>query len=199
LEAAAPVILSPRYQVDETLYNLDIVIAAFVAVRQYFPGAVCLQLYDPQREGGRSHLDKIAAERGLGDSYRFVPMVDNATMPLFYNLADVVVSVPSSDGFPVTVLEASACGSPLVVSSLPYGAEWFVDGENGLLVPVRDTQALGAALVTLCADAYLRRRLGAAGRRLVAERADYRRCMDALEIEYWNLLSKAHPPNARES
>ena len=66
----------------------------------------------------------------LAHAYRLVPAVDNAVMPLFYNLADVVVSVPSSDGFPVTVLEASACAVPLVVSDLPYCAEWFENGEQ---------------------------------------------------------------------
>src|SRR5206468_910370 len=105
--------------------------------------------------------------------------------------------VPSTDGFPVTVLEASACGAALIVSRLPYCAEWFVDGDNGLLVTVRDANGLADALVTACSDPELRRRMGAAGRRLVAERADYRHCMDALENEYWNLLTKAHPAKAR--
>jgi glycosyltransferase involved in cell wall biosynthesis len=193
LEHAGPVILSPRYQVDESLYNLDVIVDAFAAVRQQFPDAVCLQLFDPQRESGRARLARAAVERGLGASYRLVPCVDNATMPLFYNLADAVASVPSTDGFPVTVLEASACGAALVVSRLAYCAEWFTDGENGLLVAEGDARALAGALVTLCRDDHLRRRLGAAGRRLVADRADYRRCMDTLEAEYFNLLAPAHP------
>jgi L-malate glycosyltransferase len=189
LGKASPVILSPRYQVDEALYKLDVVIDAFVLFRRRFPDAVCLQLFDPQREPGRSRLALAAAERGLGASYRLVPAVDNATMPLFYNLADAVVSVPSTDGFPVTVLEASACGAALVVSRLPYCAEWFVDGENGLLVPVGDAKAVADALGTACSDPELARRMGAAGRRLVAERADYKRCMDALELEYRSLIA----------
>jgi glycosyltransferase involved in cell wall biosynthesis len=191
LDAAGPVILSPRYQVDETLYNLDVVIDAFMAVRKRFPTSVCVQLYDPARERGRARLEGLAAERGLADVYRLVPAVDNATMPLFYNLADVVVSVPSSDGFPVTVLEASACAAPLVVTRLPYCAEWFENGENenGLVVPVRDPTALSEAVVALCADAERRQRLGAAGRRLVEARADYRRCMDELEVVYRELLA----------
>lgn len=193
---ATPVILSPRYQVDEALYNLDTVIDAFALLRQRFPNAVCLQLFDPQREIGRSRLAGTAAKWSLGESYRLIPSVDNATMPLFYNLADVVASVPSSDGFPVTVLEASACGAPLVVSRLPYCSEWFVDGENGLLVPGRDAKALADALALLCADADLRRRFGVTGRRLVEQRADYRRCMDALETEYRNLIAKVHPVRA---
>jgi glycosyltransferase involved in cell wall biosynthesis len=189
LEGATPVILSPRYQVDEDLYNLDIVMEAFQLVRRQAPRAVCVQLFDPSHQDAHARLVAAAKQRGLEASYCLVPSVDNALMPLFYNLADVVVSVPSTDGFPVTVLEASACGAPLVVSDLPYCSEWFVNRENGLVVPVRDHEALAGAVLSLCGDAGLRRRLGAAGRRLVEQRADYRRCMDALEAEYLNLLA----------
>jgi L-malate glycosyltransferase len=189
LGQATPIVLSPRYQVDEHLYNLDIVIDAFAALRQRFPSAVCLQLFDPHRETGRARLAKAAAARGLGENYRLVAAVDNATMPLFYNLADIVVSIPSSDGFPVTVLEASACAAALVVSRLPYCDEWFNDGENGLVVPVRDSLALADALCALCNDGSLRMRLGAAARRLVEQRADYQRCMEMLENEYRELIA----------
>jgi glycosyltransferase involved in cell wall biosynthesis len=189
LEGASPIIVSPRYQVDETLYNLDVVIEAFVAVRQRFPGAVCVQLFDPKRTAGRARLEALARARGLDDGYRLVAAVDNDSMPLFYNLADVVVSVPSSDGFPVTVLEASACAAPLVVSDLPYCAEWFQQGRNGLIVPVRDAQALAAAVIDLCAHGDTRRQMGAAGRGLVEVRADYGRCMDELEVMYCDLLA----------
>jgi glycosyltransferase involved in cell wall biosynthesis len=188
LNGAGPVILSPRYQVDEALYNLDIVIDAVAAVREQFPGAVCLQMYDPGREVGRSRLERMAADRGLAQAYRLVPAVDNTVMPLYFNLADVVVSLPSSDGFPVTVLEASACAAPLVVSDLPYCAEWFEDGQNGVVVPVRDSRAAANAILALMSDANRRQRIAAAGRSLVEARADYRRCMNQLETVYRDLL-----------
>jgi glycosyltransferase involved in cell wall biosynthesis len=191
LESATPVILSPRYQVDESLYNLDVVIEAFAAIRARFPNAVCLQLYEPSREAGRSRLAEIAVRYDVGESYRLVPMAGNDAMPLFYNLADVVVSVPSSDGFPVTVLEASACGAPLVVSNLPYCKEWFVHGENGLVIPPRDAKALEEAIAMVCDSLDMRQRFGTAGRRLVEERADYQRCMDTLEDLYFQLLADA--------
>lgn len=191
-----PVIFSPRYQVHEDLYNLDIVIDALVQVRKQFPDVVCVQMYEQKSEAARARLAQAAADRGVNEHYRMVPSVDNATMPLFYNLADAVVSVPSTDGFPVTVLEASACEAPLVVSDLPYCSEWFVDGQNGLIVPVRNAESLAQAVVTLCRDADMRRRFGAAGRQLVAQRADYQQCMSTLEREYWSLVAQTHPDRA---
>jgi glycosyltransferase involved in cell wall biosynthesis len=190
IDGKGPILFSPRYQVHESLYNLDIVISAFAAVRTQYPDAICLQMFDPGQEIAKRRLADLADAQALGASYRLVPAVDNTTMPLFYAMADAVASVPSTDGFPVTVLEASACAAPLIVSRLPYCDEWFVDGENGLLVPVRDADALAAAIARLFADPELRKRLGQAGRRLVEERADYQRCMDDLERVYFNLLSR---------
>lgn len=190
LAQAGPIVFSPRYQVDEALYNLDVVIDAFAAVRRQIPGAVCIQMYEPDRESGRARLAQRAAERGLGDAYHLVPAVHNREMPAFYNLADVVVSVPSSDGFPVTVLEASACAAPLIVSDLPYCAEWFADGDSGVVIPVRAPLALAEAVIALCSDPGRRQKLGAAGRRLVEARADYQKCMDQLEGLYRDLLRR---------
>jgi glycosyltransferase involved in cell wall biosynthesis len=197
LDTAGPIVFSPRYQIHESLYNLDVVMDAFGRVRQQFPAAVCLQMYDTSQEAARLRLVAAAEARGLGASYKLVPAVDNATMPLFYNLADAVASVPSTDGFPVTVLEASACEAALVVSKLPYTSEWFTDGVNGLIVPVGDADALASAIVRLVNDPALRQRLGAAGRALVAERADYQRCMDTLEQEYFRLVGRAEAFGAR--
>ncbi len=185
----APVVLSPRYQVDEALYNLDVVVDAFAEIRQHSPRAICVQLYGVGRESGRAHLERLAAERGVADAYRFVPAVDNAAMPPFYNLADVVVSVPSSDGFPVSVLEASACGAAVVASDLPYCQEWFQDGNNGVIVPVRDAHRLAQAVIALIEDPDRRRQFGEAARRLVEARADYGQCMDKLEDVYRHLMT----------
>src|SRR5690606_25677622 len=138
LSGARPIILSPRYQADEPLYNLDVVVEAFERVRRRFPSAACLQMYGRQHETGAKRLKAAAEEHGLGDSYRLIPAVEAEKMALFYNLADIAVSVPSSDGFPVTVLEASACECPIVVAELPYCDEWFSNRQNGFVVPQRD-------------------------------------------------------------
>jgi glycosyltransferase involved in cell wall biosynthesis len=194
LSGQGPIILSPRYQVDEDLYNLDIVVDAFADVLKSLPDAVCLQMYDPDRVRGIERLRGLSASRGLGDSYRLIPGVSNSSMPLYYNLADVAVSVPSSDGFPVTILEASACGCPLIVSNLPYCTEWFVQRENGVIVGLRDKEALASAIIEVCTTPQLRQRLASAGRRKAEATASYERCMDDLEALYMKLLGNPEAP-----
>jgi glycosyltransferase involved in cell wall biosynthesis len=73
------------------------------------------------------------------------------------------------EGLPKSLLEAAACGRPMVSTDVPGCREIVVDGETGLLVPARDATSLARALGRLAADAPLRKRMGAAARRRVAE------------------------------
>ena len=73
-----------------------------------------------------------------------------------------IACLPSSygEGLPKSLLEAAACGLPIVTTDAPGCREVVRDGVNGLLVPVRDAAALAAALRKLIDDAALRRRMG---------------------------------------
>jgi glycosyltransferase involved in cell wall biosynthesis len=80
-----------------------------------------------------------------------------------------IALLPSTygEGVPKALLEAAACGRPIVASDMPGCREVVRDGKTGLLVPPRDAAALAAAIARLADDAELRRRLGAAGHALV--------------------------------
>jgi glycosyltransferase involved in cell wall biosynthesis len=80
-----------------------------------------------------------------------------------------VAVLPSSygEGLPKALLEAAACGRPIVASDMPGCREIVRHDQTGLLVPPHDVAGLAAALAALAADPVLRRRLGIAGRALV--------------------------------
>jgi len=65
------------------------------------------------------------------------------------------------------LIEAAACGRPIVACDIPGCREITRDGENGMLVPPGDTGALAAALGRLIEDSELRRRMGERGREVV--------------------------------
>jgi len=73
-----------------------------------------------------------------------------------------IACLPSSygEGLPKALLEAAACGLPIVTTDAVGCREVVRDGDNGLLVPVGDVQALADALRTLISDADLRTRMG---------------------------------------
>ena len=71
------------------------------------------------------------------------------------------------EGLPKSLLEAAACGRPLVATDVPGCREVVQDGKTGLLVPPRDAKGLADALERLARDRDLRRRMGAAAHDLV--------------------------------
>jgi glycosyltransferase involved in cell wall biosynthesis len=76
-----------------------------------------------------------------------------------------IACLPSyREGLPRSLLEAMAAGLPIVSTDVPGCREAVRPGENGLLVPARDSAALGAALRAMIEDPAMRRRFGDAGR-----------------------------------
>ncbi len=86
-------------------------------------------------------------------------------MPAVFRQAHVVC-LPSfyGEGVPKSLIEAAASGKPIVSTNAPGCREIVRDGENGLLVPIRDSRALADALESLIASEDLRRRMGARSR-----------------------------------
>jgi len=91
-------------------------------------------------------------------------------MPAVLAQAHIVCLPSYREGMPKSLIEAASCGRPIVTTDSPGCREIVRDGENGFLVPVRDSAALAAALRKLMDDPPLRRRFGARGRALVMER-----------------------------
>ncbi|WP_072628662.1 glycosyltransferase family 4 protein [Pandoraea thiooxydans] len=76
------------------------------------------------------------------------------------------------EGTPRSVLEAMSMGRPIITTDAPGCRETVVPGENGILVPPRDTQALAAAMVELALQADTRQRMGDASRMIAVDRYD---------------------------
>jgi len=81
-------------------------------------------------------------------------------MPSVLQAAHIACLPSYREGLPKSLLEAAACGLPIVTTDAPGCREVVRDGVNGLLVPVRDAEALAAALRKLIDDAELRRSMG---------------------------------------
>ena len=97
--------------------------------------------------------------------------------------ASVYVLPSYREGTPRTVLEAMAMGRAVITADAPGCRETVRDGETGLLVPVRDADAVAAAMRRLAGDAELRAAMGAAG---------YRLCCDKYAVERVNAAMLTH-------
>ena len=89
-------------------------------------------------------------------------------MPAFWQAAHIGVLVSlTGEGLPVSLLEAAACGRSLIATAVAGCREIVRHGENGLLVPPGEAEALAEAMMTLANDANLRKNMGQASRLLV--------------------------------
>jgi glycosyltransferase involved in cell wall biosynthesis len=132
-------------------------------------------------------LRRRADHLGLGDRFLVSPEFSDAQMPALFASADLVVSVPESDGLPQTVLEAMAVGTPVVATDLP-GARSCLATHPELLVPVGDAAALTQAMTRqLALGATEREGLARDLRSVVVERFEYRTHMLAMEEAYYRL------------
>lgn len=99
-----------------------------------------------------------------------VPFVaDPSRMALYYQAADVYLHVSRAENLPLAIMEAMACGAPVVASHVGGVPEIVVDGDTGLLVKPGDSGALASMAASLLGDEARRRAFSEAGVRRVRE------------------------------
>ena len=110
----------------------------------------------------RAALGRQSASLGLGDRVRFLgPLPRERVLELFH-AADASVLSSTWENFPHALVEALAVGTPAIATAVGGVGEIVRDGENGLLVPPGDPQALAAAISRYLGDEELQARLRAA-------------------------------------
>lgn len=107
----------------------------------------------------RPALEREARRLGLDGRVRFVGAVDRARVLELFRSADASILSSAWENFPHTVVEALAVGTPVIATAVGGVTEVVEDGENGLLVPAGDADALAAAIGRYFADDELRQRL----------------------------------------
>jgi glycosyltransferase involved in cell wall biosynthesis len=115
----------------------------------------------------RPALERLVAERGLTRRVHFSDWVPRDHIFDRYRRADIFATATTWEGMPNTVLEAMACGLPIVGTQAPGLQELVQESVNGYLVPMKDAVALADALALLIDNGYERRRMGRQSRLLV--------------------------------
>lgn len=124
----------------------------------------------PAYEALRLRLLALRDELGLESAASFVPFAERRRLPeLLRQLTVVVVPSVLVEGGGLVVLEAMACGVPVVATRQGGPAEVITDGVDGFLVSPTDPAEMADRITRLIRDPELRTRIGTAGRRRVAE------------------------------
>lgn len=99
-------------------------------------------------------MRQYAAELGIADHIRWIGYVDEADKPSLYRLARVFVFPTVYEGFGLPVLEAMACGTPVVANNIPVLAE--IVGDGAFLVETGSARAMAGAIIALLIQEPLR-------------------------------------------
>ncbi len=141
--------------------GIDVLVDAFARLA---PGADDACLYVVGDGPSRGDLEARIARAGLGDRVRLVGTRPHDEIPDWMRAADVVVLPSRTEGHPNVVLEALACGRP-VVATATGGVPEMIDDARGRLVPVEDADAMARAVAEVLDAHWDARRLREAASR----------------------------------
>ncbi len=136
---------------------------------------------------GKPAMEEMAEKLGLKQSVRFLGL--RRDVPGLMSAADGYVMSSAWEGLPMVLLEAASSCLPVVATDVGGNKEVVLEGENGFLVPPRNSDALASTMMRLMAlPTAERRSLGARGRAYVCEHYSLGRIVDTWEGIYRELL-----------
>ncbi len=162
--------------------GLDVLVRAFAQILARRPDTQLLLVGDGPEA---PRLRELARALGLAERVVFAGALKDAARGL--PALDLYVSASQREGLPLALLEAMACGLPVLATRVPGNVDVVNDGVTGVLVPPGDPDGLARAAVELLEDPARRRALGEAGR----ERVESHFALSRLVTEMRDLYREA--------
>lgn len=136
--------------------SVDHLLRAFVVVRTAIPDARLVIVGDGDAKPG---LERLAAELGIGASVEFTGFIPPEEKVRRLQQMDLVVNTSAKEGWGLTVVEANACGVPVIASDVPGLRDSVVDGTTGWLYPYGDIERLSSTMRRVLQDVRERQRV----------------------------------------
>lgn len=144
--------------------GLDILLPALSELKQ-LPWELTVVGDGPYRRS----LENVALAHGISERINFTGWQRDSDLVRLYQAANIFVFPSRHEGMPNVVLEAMACGLPVVATSIAGNEELVAYSETGLLIPQEDPASLRKALSELLTNPELCKQMGGAGRKRVGE------------------------------
>lgn len=133
-------------------------------------------------------LKELVSSLNLGEYVTFAGWTEYHDMPKYLHDCDIYVSTAISDGTPVSVLEAMACGKACIVTDVGGVGEWIENDVSGCLVSPQQPQIFAEKILGLAQDSAKRDVFGKEAHRVVAERGDWYDIMKWVRDDYKTLV-----------
>lgn len=182
-----PMRLMTTCSADAPLKGLRYLLRAYASLLPEFPDLELLVVGTPQPGG---HTEKLLAKLGIADRVQFVSGISTEQMVHYYAEAAIAVVPSVYEGFGLPAGEAMACGVPVI--STDGGALPEVVGDAGVIVPVKDADALADALNALLRDPSRQRELGLLGQQRIAESFCWHVCARQMSDYYREVIADAN-------
>jgi L-malate glycosyltransferase len=144
-------------------------------------------------KGSQEHfLKQLVKNLDIENDVTFTGFIDHRDVPKYHNMLDIFVSVSidDSESFGVAILEAGACGKPVIVSDVGGLPEVVVNGETGFVVESKNSDAIASSICKLIDDPELRVSMGNNGRKRVQELYNWNDSVKIMISVYDSLISK---------
>lgn len=166
--------------------GLDTFIEAAALLTREFPNLLFIVI---GKGPNRKLIEKRVREMRIDDNVKLAGFVPERLLPLHYNAADYFV-IPSSsgEGLPLVLLEAMACGLPVIATSVGGTPEIIKDMKNGALVPPRNPEALADTISKFLANKELGLTIGEEARKIVEEKFTWEENVRRLQKVYGEIL-----------
>ncbi len=154
----------------EPLYGVGTLAKGFVTAARQCPELRLIMLGNGSLAG---ELRRIFAQGNMEERVTFPGHVGFADLPRYYRMADLYISTSHSDGSSISLLEAMACGTPVLVSDIPGNREWITPGENGWCFTDGDANALAVGILYAVEQRERLPEMGRSARRIAETRANW--------------------------
>ncbi|MFN8456758.1 MAG: glycosyltransferase [Anaerolineae bacterium] len=130
------------------LYNIHLIVQAFAECLSRTNHKIKLLISEVRANPAyHQQIKTMVQQLKLHEHVRFVGAIPHQDMPFYFNLANVTISLPYSDGTPHSLYESMACGSFHILGDLPSYYELIQHEHNGCLVPLNNPTALADAMI----------------------------------------------------
>jgi len=135
-------------------------------------------------------LQDLAVQSGISKQVRFVGTVPYDEVVRYYLAADLFVLPTLYEGLPKVVLEAMACGLPVVTTRVSGNTDVVVNGETGVLIEPQSVEQLQDAILNLLSDPEMMRQMGLRGRQRALEKFTWERAAKQVLDVYDEILPR---------
>jgi len=182
-----PLRLMATCSADQPLKGLRYLLHAYARLLETYPGLELLLVSKPKPGG---NTEQLVQRLGIADKVRFVNGISTEQMVRYYAEAAIAVVPSVYEGFGLPAGEAMACG--VAVVSTDGGALPEVVGDAGVIVPVKNVDALVGAIDALLKDPERRAELGARARRRIEDNFCWQVCARQMTDYYHQVLEREH-------